>query len=268
MDALEAGILLDRWIGPETDVRMDRVAGPASRPRGLAVSARGVGKAFADRVVLDATDLEIEAGSFVSVVGRSGEGKSTLLRLLSGLDHVDSGTLLLGGAPVRGVRPDVTIMFQDARLLPWQSVLGNVGIGRAAGWRANARAALREVGLDGREDDWPAVLSGGQRQRVALARALLGQPGLLLLDEPLGALDALTRAEMQLLLERIWLREGLTAILVTHDVAEAVALSDRVLVLRAGRIALDVAVRLPRPRRRADADSARLEARVLDALLA
>jgi sulfonate transport system ATP-binding protein len=162
---------------------------------------------------------------------------------------------------------DTTIMFQDARLLPWQTVLGNVGIARGPGWRARAQAALASVGLAERAGDWPAVLSGGQKQRVALARALVRQPGLLLLDEPLGALDALTRADMQLLIERIWRRAGFTAVLVTHDVAEAVALSDRILVLRGGRVALDIAVDLPRPRPRASAEAAALEGRILDALL-
>jgi sulfonate transport system ATP-binding protein len=159
-------------------------------------------------------------------------------------------------------------MFQDARLLPWQSVLSNVGIARGPDWRRRALDALESVGLADRADEWPAVLSGGQKQRVALARALVRQPGLLLLDEPLGALDALTRGEMQRLVERIWRRAGFTAVLVTHDVSEAVALSDRVVVLRGGRVALDLPVDLPRPRPRASADAAAVEATVLDALLA
>jgi sulfonate transport system ATP-binding protein len=234
---------------------------------GTTVRLSGVQKLFGERRVLDGIDLAIEPGSFVSVIGRSGEGKSTLLRLLAGLAAPDAGRILLDGVPVDGLAPDVTMMFQDARLLPWQSVLGNVGVARGPDWRRTATAALASVGLAERAGEWPAVLSGGQRQRVALARALVRHPGLLLLDEPLGALDALTRGDMQRLIERIWRQAGFTAVLVTHDVAEAVALSDRVLVLRGGRVTLDLTVRLPRPRPRAGAEAADLEATLLDALL-
>lgn len=234
---------------------------------GTAVRLSGIAKLFGGRRVLNNVNLDIEPGSFVSIIGRSGEGKSTLLRLLAGLGAPDAGSVLLDGVPVDGLAPDVTMMFQDARLLPWQSVLGNVGIARGPDWQRNATAALASVGLAERAGEWPAVLSGGQRQRVALARALVRHPGLLLLDEPLGALDALTRGDMQRLIERIWRQAGFTAVLVTHDVAEAVALSDRVLVLRGGRVTLDLPVRLPRPRSRASADAAALEARLLDALL-
>jgi sulfonate transport system ATP-binding protein len=252
--------------------REEAAARPAARAMpaaasGASVRLRGVGKVFGGRMVLDRLDLDIAPGSFVSVVGRSGEGKSTLLRLLAGLATPDAGMVLLDGAPVSGVPPEVTIMFQDARLLPWQSVLGNVGIARGPDWRRRAQAALASVGLAERAGEWPAVLSGGQKQRVALARALVRHPGLLLLDEPLGALDALTRGDMQRLIERIWRQAGFTAVLVTHDVAEAVALSDRVLVLRGGRVTLDLTVDLPRPRPRASAEAAGLEATILDALL-
>jgi sulfonate transport system ATP-binding protein len=183
------------------------------------------------------------------------------------LATADAGTLLLDGAPLDGLSADVTVMFQDARLLPWQSVLGNVGIARGPDWRREALAALAAVGLAERAGEWPSVLSGGQKQRVALARALVRRPGLLLLDEPLGALDALTRADMQRLIERIWRQAGFTSVLVTHDVAEAVALSDRVLVLRGGRVTLDLDVKLPRPRPRAATEAVALEATILDALL-
>jgi sulfonate transport system ATP-binding protein len=237
------------------------------RARGATVSLRGVARRFGERRVLDGFDLHIPAGGFVSIVGRSGEGKSTLLRLLAGLDVPDSGAIELDGRTVAGIPPEVTIMFQDARLLPWQTVEQNVGIARGPNWRAQALEALSAVGLADRARDWPAALSGGQKQRVALARALVRHPGLLLLDEPLGALDALTRGDMQRLIERIWRQAGFTAVLVTHDVAEAVALSDRILVLRGGRIALDMSVDLPRPRPRASAEGAALEAQILDALL-
>ena len=163
-------------------------------------------------------------------------------------------------------------MFQEPRLLPWARVGRNVEVGltSAAGATARhrlARETLERVGLAERADDWPAVLSGGQKQRVALARALVSRPWLLALDEPLGALDALTRLEMQDLIDEVWRAQGFTAVLVTHDVAEAVTLADRVLVLEDGRITADIAVDLPRPRRLGDADAARIEGRILDHLL-
>jgi sulfonate transport system ATP-binding protein len=222
---------------------------------------------FGARTVLDGLDLRVEPGSFVSIVGRSGGGKSTLLRLIGGLDRPDEGEIGLDGSELNGLAPRMTMMFQDPRLLPWQRVIGNVGISRRGEWRRDGLAALAEVGLADRADEWPGVLSGGQRQRVALARALVSEPHLLLLDEPLGALDALTRLEMQHLIERLWREQRFTAILVTHDVSEAVALSDRVIVLRDGRVASDHPIELPRPRERAARDAAELEAAILDELL-
>ena len=202
---------------------------------GADIRLLGVGKTFGSRTVLERFDVAIAPGSFVSIVGRSGEGKSTLLRLLAGLETADSGAVLLNGAKVAGLPPDVTMMFQDARLLPWQTVLGNVGIARGPDWKAESLSALSAVGLDDRADEWPAVLSGGQKQRVALARALVRHPNLLLLDEPLGALDALTRADMQRLIERIWRQAGFTAVLVTHDVQLA-SRCDRQLRLVQGQL--------------------------------
>ncbi|AET93709.1 ABC transporter (plasmid) [Burkholderia sp. YI23] len=228
--------------------------------RDLAVSLRGVEKRFGERTVLDQFDFSIERGSFVSIVGRSGCGKSTLLRLIAGLDRPTHGTVQRNGLQMR-------IMFQDARLLPWKSVLDNVMIGLPRDKRDEARATLAEVGLAEREKEWPSRLSGGQRQRVALARALVHRPDLLLLDEPLGALDALTRIEMQGLIERLWREHKLTALLVTHDVQEAVSLGDRIVLIDAGRITLDTAVPLPRPRTRTAPGFAELEERVLARVL-
>ena len=206
--------------------------------------------------MLEGLDLDIPAGQFLAIVGRSGGGKTTLLRLLAGLDAPTAGAILIDGKPVAGLQPDVRLLFQDARLLPWQRVIGNVGIARDARLADEAARALADVGLADRANDWPAVLSGGQRQRVALARALVSRPGVLLLDEPFGALDALTRVEMHQLLERIWREHRFTTVLITHDVAEAVALADRVVVLRDGGIALDIpstcrarAANMPTPRR-------------------
>ena len=230
-----------------------------------AFALRHLGKRFGDKTVLDGINLDIPAGQFVAIVGKSGCGKSTLLRLLAGLDAPTSGTLVHG----RNQGFDRTrFMFQEPRLLPWLSVVRNVEVGLtgiATGAQARRRALelLDQVGLADRADEWPSVLSGGQKQRVALARALVGEPRILALDEPLGALDALTRIEMQQLLEQIWVAQKFTAVLVTHDVSEAVALADRILVIENGNITLDLPVTTARPRRRGAAELARLEGQIL-----
>jgi sulfonate transport system ATP-binding protein len=237
--------------------------------RGLPLTIRGLHKAFGDNEVLRGIDLYVPAGQFVAIVGRSGCGKSTLLRLIAGLETVDAGTISFGGESRPG---DVRVMFQEPRLLPWARVLSNVevGLGRdRASPDAQARAdkALAEVGLDDKRQQWPAVLSGGQKQRVALARALVSRPRVLAFDEPLGALDALTRISMQRLLERVWHDQAFTAILVTHDVSEAVALADRVLVIEDGCISHDIPIDIARPRRRGSAELAELEGSILNNLL-
>lgn len=242
-------------------------AAPVPPWHGEAVRLDGVVKAFGPRTVLRRLDLDIPAGQFLAVVGRSGGGKSTLMRLVAGLDAPTGGTVSVGGQSVSGLVPQVRLLFQDARLVPWQRILQNVGIARGPGWQEAANAALRDVGLADRGREWPFVLSGGQKQRVALARALVSHPAVLLLDEPFGALDALTRIEMHALTERIWRERGFTVVLITHDVAEAVALADRVIVLRHGEIALDLPVDLPRPRREAgDAAAAALQRTILAAV--
>ncbi|EJN15258.1 ABC-type nitrate/sulfonate/bicarbonate transport system, ATPase component [Bradyrhizobium sp. YR681] len=237
---------------------------------GLPLSIRGLRKSFGDNEVLRGIDLHIPAGQFVAIVGKSGCGKSTLLRLIAGLDKIDAGSISFGDAAVKP--EDIRVMFQEPRLLPWARVLSNVevGLGRdRASKDAHARAekALTEVGLADKRDQWPSVLSGGQKQRVALGRALVSRPRVLAFDEPLGALDALTRISMQRLLERVWRDQGFTAILVTHDVSEAVALADRVLVIDEGRIAHDVTVNAARPRERGSAELAGLEGSILSHLL-
>ncbi|PWV65668.1 ATP-binding cassette domain-containing protein [Plasticicumulans acidivorans] len=238
---------------------------PAARaPGGVPLELRGVVRRFGERRVLASLDLDIAPGEFVALVGRSGCGKSTLLRLLAGLDRPDGGRLQVGGAALDGPHADIRILFQEARLLPWKRVIDNVGLGLAGrGWRQRAAHWLDQVGLGDRAGEWPAVLSGGQRQRVALARALIHEPQLLLLDEPFGALDALTRIEMQRLVERLWRARGFTTVLVTHDVGEAVALADRVILLEDGGVGLDRAIALPRPRGRGQAAFARAEGEVL-----
>ncbi|EKT4467155.1 aliphatic sulfonates ABC transporter ATP-binding protein [Pseudomonas putida] len=236
--------------------------------RGIPLAVQGVRKAFGQREVLRGIELRIPAGQFVAIVGRSGCGKSTLLRLLAGLDQPSAGQLLAGAAPLAQAREETRLMFQDARLLPWKKVIDNVGLGLSGNWRADALQALEAVGLAERANDWPAALSGGQKQRVALARALIHKPRLLLLDEPLGALDALTRIEMQQLIERLWHQHGFTVLLVTHDVNEAVAVADRVILIEDGAVGLDLAIDLPRPRARGSHRLAALESEVLDRVLA
>ena len=237
--------------------------------RGLPLTVHGLRKSFGDNEVLRGIDLHIPSGQFVAIVGRSGCGKSTLLRLIAGLDRPDAGLIDFGEA---ARREDIRVMFQEPRLLPWARVLSNVevGLGRerqSADAQSRAEQALAEVGLTEKRAQWPAALSGGQKQRVALARALVSHPRVLAFDEPLGALDALTRLAMQQLLERVWRDQGFTAILVTHDVAEAVALADRVLVLEDGRIAHDIDVDIMRPRQRGSAELAALEGSILRELL-
>ena len=226
-----------------------------------------VSKHYAENIVLNQMDLHIPAGQFVAVVGRSGGGKSTLLRLLAGLETPTAGDVLAGTTPLAEIQDDTRMMFQDARLLPWKSVIDNVGLGLKGQWRDAARQALAAVGLENRAGEWPAALSGGQKQRVALARALIHRPGLLLLDEPLGALDALTRLEMQDLIVSLWLKHGFTVLLVTHDVSEAVAMADRVLLIEEGKIGLDLTVDIPRPRRLGSVRLAELEAEVLQRVM-
>jgi len=233
---------------------------------GAAVSLRKLEKSFSGRKVLRTLSIEIASGMFVSIVGRSGCGKTTLLRIVAGLERSDAGELNISCAD-RADRADTRLMFQDARHLPWKSVVDNVRLGMRKSALPAAMAALRDVGLDDRAGDWPAALSGGQRQRVALARALVHRPQLLLLDEPLGALDALTRIEMHSLIERLWLDHGFTTLLVTHDVQEAVALADRVVVIDEGSIVFDAAIDLPRPRVRGSREFAALENAVLSEVL-
>jgi sulfonate transport system ATP-binding protein len=200
-----------------------------------AVEIRALSRRFGEHVVLDRLDLTIADGEFVALLGRSGSGKSTLLRALAGLDYDVSGDGELR-IPER-----VSVVFQDSRLLPWRRVLENVVLGnRAADARTRGVNALAEVGLSGRERAWPSQLSGGEQQRVALARSLVGEPQLLLADEPFGALDALTRLKMHDLLRALCRRHQPAVLLVTHDVDEAIALADRIVVLDEGRIALDV----------------------------
>jgi sulfonate transport system ATP-binding protein len=226
---------------------------------GVAASVRDITKRFGDRMVLDGLSLDIKAGEFVALIGRSGSGKSTLLRALAGLDQDLTGELAVDGP--------VAVAFQEPRLVPWKRVWANVSLGlRVPDQRQAALDALAEVGLAERADAWPLTLSGGEAQRASLARALIRQPRLLLLDEPFGALDALTRIAMHRLVLRLWAHHEPAVLLVTHDVDEALALADRVLVLAGGRITYSGRVTLPRPRDRDHPDLTNLRTRLLSEL--
>ena len=218
------------------------------------VSLEGVSKSFSERSVLKEINLQIDRGEFIAVVGKSGCGKSTLLRLIAGLEKTCEGIIKMNGGTLTGLNKYSRIMFQDGRLLPWKRVIDNIRIALPKEEKEKAIETLQHVGLGDRLNDWPRQLSGGQKQRVALARALVHDPELLLLDEPLGALDALTRIEMQDLIEVLWKDRGFTAVLVTHDVEEAVAIADRVLLIEDGIISLDQKINLPRPRHRTQLD--------------
>lgn len=218
--------------------------------QGVNVHISDINKSYEDRAVLKGLELTIKAGEFVAIVGKSGCGKSTLLRLVAGLEDLGNGSIILNGEALQGINKNARMMFQDGRLLPWKRVMDNVSLGLTAADRNKAIEALLQVGLKERMNDFPSKLSGGQKQRVALARALVHDPALLLLDEPLGALDALTRIEMQELIENLWKQRRFTTILVTHDVEEAVAISDRVVLIEDGKVSLNQPIHLPRPRKR------------------
>jgi len=207
-------------------------------------------KSFGNHKVLQNINLKVQKGEFIAIVGKSGCGKSTLLRLLAGLETASDGEIYTDGERLEGRNQLAKIMFQDGRLLPWKRVVQNVGLGLKTDWRQRAEKVLEQVGLADRGNDWPSVLSGGQRQRVALARALVHEPNILLLDEPLGALDALTRIEMHQLIEDLWMDKKFTAVLVTHDVEEAVALANRVILIEDGEIMMNQPIKLPYPRQR------------------
>jgi sulfonate transport system ATP-binding protein len=219
-----------------------------TKQEGYEIKIESLTKRFGVNTILKDINLTIRPGEFVAIVGKSGCGKSTLLRLIEGLETPTEGEIQINGVKKTGVDSNIRFVFQEPRLLPWKKVIDNVTLGASKHDENLAKLALERVGLSEKETQWPHVLSGGQRQRVSLGRALAGHPKVLLFDEPLGALDALTRLEMQNLIEALWKELGFTAIIVTHDVSEAVRLADRVIIIEDNEIRLDMNIELPRPR--------------------
>jgi NitT/TauT family transport system ATP-binding protein len=255
----------------------DDLVSPITAP-GAAIAVRDVNHRFdlhgAALPVLDGLSLEIEASSFVALLGPSGCGKSTLLRLIAGLEPPSTGSLLMDGRAITGPDPSRVVVFQDPTLYPWRTVGANAALGLEIRGAPKAereqlvQAVLNRVGLARFAGAYPHQLSGGMAQRAALARALVNQPRVLILDEPLGKLDSLTRIGMQGELVSMWQRAGFTTLMVTHDVEEALFMAERVIVLtdRPARIAADLEVDLPYPRHRGDARLAELRRQALSLL--
>ena len=253
-------------------------AGALAADTAASISVRDVSKTFypADGTevrALDRTSLSVAAGALVTLVGPSGCGKSTLLRLIAGLDTPTSGELRVGPDRITGPSAERGLVFQDPNLFPWLTVRRNIQAGLVARGvlrekRHEVEAFLRLVGLEAFANVYPHQLSGGMAQRVALARALVNHPRVLLMDEPLGALDAFTRMRMQDEVLRLWESRGTTMLLVTHDIDEAIYMSDSIVIMspRPGRVERIIQVRLPRPRRRNDPAFLALRAEILELL--
>lgn len=245
---------------------------------GSSLSVRDVSKTFvspsgADFLALKSATLSVRAGELISLVGPSGCGKSTLLRLIAGLDTPTSGELLVGDEPITGPSASRGLVFQDPNLFPWLTVQGNIQAGLVARGvlheaRGEVEQYIRLVGLDGFAHSYPHHLSGGMAQRAALARALINHPKVLLLDEPLGALDAFTRMRMQDEVLRLWQARRTTMLFVTHDIDEAIYMSDRIVIMtpRPGRIERIIDVTLERPRQRSSPEFLQLRGDILELL--
>lgn len=238
------------------------------------IALEHVHKRFGDLDVVTGINLQLAPGEFGAIVGPSGCGKSTILRMLAGLEKADGGRVLKSGAPIAGPGPDRMMIFQDHALYPWRTVAENAGFGlEVAGIRGAERdervgEVLAKVGLRGFERYYPHQLSGGMRQRASIARALVMDPEILLLDEPYGALDAMTRLTMQNELLNLWQGSGKTMLLITHDIEEALYLADRLFVMshRPGKILREIELDMPRPRSRSEASFVRLREDVLQLL--
>ncbi len=259
---------------------MVRTTAPSTQNESSSLHAREVTKSFpapenstVRTLALSDVSLVIEAGQFVSIIGPSGCGKSTLLRLLAGLEKPDSGELLIGHESIKGPSAEHGLVFQDPNLFPWLTVRGNIQAGLVARGVLHAKRRevedfMRLVGLEEFANAHPHHLSGGMAQRVALARALINHPTVLLMDEPLGALDTFTRMRMQDEVLRLWQMRQMTTLLVTHDIDEAIYMSDRIIIMtsRPGRIDQSIVVSLERPRQRNTPEFLKLRGEILDHL--
>jgi len=235
--------------------------------RGI-LEIRDVSKAFGDGDALRRVNLHVHDGEIVSLLGPSGCGKSTLLRIVAGLDAEYTGSVVLDGQEIKGPTRDVGVVFQEPRLFPWLTVRQNIGFGLKKPDPERVETLARAVGLEGYLQSLPRQLSGGMAQRCAIARALVTEPRVLLLDEPFSALDAFTRMRLQEVTLNVWRKVGATLIMVTHDVDEALYLSDRIAIMseRPGTIKSVVTIDLPRPRERASAAVHRLKVEILERL--
>ena len=221
---------------PSLHVLEDRSKEKVENSDAVRINLYHVQKSFGEKVVLQDISLEIEAGQFVVIVGKSGSGKSTLLRLASGLEKPTSGDITFNDIPIKNSPAKATMMYQDSRLLPWKSVLNNVGLGLRGNWQAEAEKTLEHVGLLPFKDEWPSKLSGGQQQRVALARALMHNPSLLLLDEPLNNLDMRHSVQIMKTLRKLVDELGKTVVIVIHDINFASCYSDEIVALKDGKV--------------------------------
>jgi len=249
------------------------VEGSSLRVRGVSKTFTKVDDPNARVLALDNVSLDVAPGELVSLVGPSGCGKSTLLRLIAGLDAVTSGELWIGNERILVPSAERGLVFQDPNLFPWLTVRRNIQAGLVArgvdrGKKKEVEEFMKLVGLEGFGDTFPHHLSGGMAQRVGLARALINHPKVLLLDEPLGALDAFTRMRMQDEVLRLWKARGTTMLLVTHDIDEAIYMSDRIVIMtpRPGRMESTISVDLPRPRVRNGDEFFKLRGKILDML--
>ncbi len=233
--------------------------------KGYSIEIKELGKNHGSLTVFHDFNITIEAGDFVAIVGPSGSGKSTLLRMISGLDSFSSGSIKIDGKEIAGVNKGVRVVFQEAALIPWRNIIKNVIFGTIDKNEATAAQILEKAGLINKKYAWPNALTDGEKQRVSLARALAGKPNILLLDDPLGTLDALTKMEIQGLIEKLWLELGFTAVLVTRDVSEAVRLANRVILLEKNNSNMDLQITLSRPRIK-DNDAGYFEQYILNKL--